>query len=68
MKYTGTFIADNGHTYILTVQASGFLQAFFLLTADAIRAGEHYQLYHIKDEAGNVKIIDDILKFSSIFI
>lgn len=67
-KYVGTFKADNGHTYTLSVTGSGFLQAFFLLTADAIRTGQHYQLYSVEDDKGNVRLIDDILKVSSVFL
>lgn len=67
-KYTGIFRADNGHTYTLSVSGFGFLQAFFLLTADAIRTGQHYQLHSIEDDKGNVRFIDDIMKVSSVFL
>lgn len=61
-KYTGTFKSDTGHTYQLQVRCNGFIQAFFLLTADAIRSGRHYQLHTIEDEKQQIKTIDDILK------
>ena len=61
-KYIGYFQNDDNHTYSLTVHCNGFLQAFFLLTADAIRSGKHYQLYKIEDEDGNGKLVDDIKK------
>ena len=66
IRYTGTFIANNGHKYELQVSTNGFICAFFLLTADAIRSGRHYQLNKITDEEGNCKMIDDILKVSSL--
>lgn len=61
-KYTGLFCSKEGHVYCLDVSCIGFLQAFFLLTADAIRLGRHYQLETITDEKGNVRKIDDIIK------
>ena len=61
-KYTGYFISGDGHKYEIDVYCMGFLQAFFLLTADAIRLGRHYQLNNITDENGSVKMVDDILK------
>lgn len=61
-KYTGTFKASTGHVYQLTVSCNGFLQAFFLLTAEAINTGKHYQLHNIADERGNVAYVDDIIK------
>lgn len=63
-KYTGLFISAEGHKYELTVNCNGFLQAFFLLTADAIRSSKHYQLNSITDENMNVRKVDDILKCS----
>jgi len=65
-KYTGIFISNESHTYQLDVVCNGFIQAFFLLTADAIRSARHYQLNKIIDEKGNEKMIDDILKCGSI--
>lgn len=38
------------------------LRHFFLLTADAIRSGKHYQLNSIIDENGHVVFVSDILK------
>lgn len=61
-KYKGIFKSVEGHIYELEVNCNGFLQAFFLLTSDAIRSARHYQLHTITDEKGNVKIVDDILK------
>jgi hypothetical protein len=66
-KYTGFFKSAEGHTYYLDVTCNGFLQAFFLLTADAIRSGRHYQLYSIKDERGYESKVDDIMKCRSLF-
>lgn len=61
-KYIGLFKGSDGHTYQIEVNCNGFLQAFFLLTADAIRSARHYQLKTITDEKGNVKMVDDIIK------
>jgi predicted peroxiredoxin len=61
-KYTGLFISVDNAFYELEVYCFGFLQAFFLLTADAIRKGKHYQLFTIADEKGSVRKVDDILK------
>lgn len=61
-KYIGFFKSAEGHTYELEVKCYGFLQAFFLLTADAIRSARHYQLNKIIDEKGNERMVDDILK------
>lgn len=61
-KYTGLFVSAEGHKYELEVSCNGFLQAFFLLTADAIRSGRHYQLRSITDEEGKKIMIDDIIK------
>lgn len=62
MKYTGLFKSREGDVYQLEVICYGFLQAFFLLTADAIRSGRHYQLHSIMDENMNEKMVDDIIK------
>lgn len=59
-KYIGLFKSAEGHEYQLEVNCNGFLQAFFLLTADAIRTGQNYQLYSITDERNGVRKIDDI--------
>lgn len=59
--YTGVFKNDDGHAYKLKVECFGFIQAFFLLTADAIRSGRHYQLSEITDEDGKVKVVDSSL-------
>ena len=65
-KYIGLFKSAEGHTYQLEVNCNGFLQAFFLLTADAIRSAKHYQLKTITDEKGNKKMVDDIIKCSEL--
>lgn len=65
-KYTGLFKSAEGHTYQLEVNCNGFLQAFFLLTADAIRSGNHYQLHSIMDEDFKEKMVDDIIKCGSL--
>jgi hypothetical protein len=65
-EYIGEFKSTLGHIYHLKVKCNGFLQAFFLLTADAIRSGRHYQLDTITDENYNVRKIDDILKCSEL--
>ena len=61
-KYIGLFKSSNGHTYELTAYCNGFIQALFLLTADAIKSGKHYQLNSITDENGSKRMVGDILK------
>ena len=61
-KYIGIFKNSDGHTYEHSVNCNGFIQAFFLLTADAIRSARHYQLYSITNEKNNVVLVDDITK------
>ena len=65
-KYTGLFRADNGHEHELSCYCQGFLQAFFLLTADAIKSARHYQLATITNELGDVRQIGDILECSKL--
>lgn len=65
-SYIGLFKSSDGHEYSIEVYCNGFIQAFFLLTADAIRSGRHYQLKTITDEKANVTKVDDILKVSSL--
>ena len=65
-KYYGIFKSDVGPTYQLEVRCNGFIQAFFLLTADAIRSGRHYQLHTILDEKNNVRKVDDIIKVGDV--
>jgi hypothetical protein len=67
-KFIGVFKSNEGNVYELNVTCFSFFQAFFLLTADAIRSGKHYQLYSITDDKGVEKKIDDILKCSKVFI
>lgn len=67
-KYTGLFRSAEGHEYSLTTNCDSLFQAFFLLTAEAIKSGRHYQLKTITDEErGVVTRIGDILKVSEIF-
>ena len=66
-NYKGIFKSAEGHIYELEVSCNGFLQAFFLLTADAIRSARHYQLNSITDEKGNVKMVNDIIKCGELF-
>jgi hypothetical protein len=65
-QYTGTFRSAEGHIFTLDVICNGFLQAFILLTADAIRKGNHYQLDTIESEDGGTRKIDDICKLSNL--
>jgi len=65
--YTGVFVSDTGHSYTLQTSANSFIQALFLLTADAIRAGKHYQLHNISDEYGRKYLIGDIMKVTELF-
>lgn len=65
-KYMGLFKNAEGNIYQLEVNCNGFLQAFFLLTADAIRSGKHYQLYSIIDENFKEKKVDNIVKCSEL--
>ena len=65
-KYIGLFKSGDGHTYELEVYCNGFLNAFFLLTADAIRSGRHYQLHSITDENDNKRMVGDIVKCSEL--
>jgi|TARA_R110000851_G_scaffold308922_1_gene468096 hypothetical protein len=60
-KYLGVFFSAEGNKYTITVNCNGTIQAFFLLTADAIRSARHYQLSTITDEDGRVTKVDDIL-------
>ena len=59
-KFTGTFINSDNHQYTLTCTCFGFFEAFFILTAEAIRSGRHYQFSHIEDEKGERKFIDNV--------
>lgn len=60
-KYTGVFKSAEGHIYELVVYCDCFLQAFFLLTADAINTGRHYQLSTITDDKNQKVSVDDIM-------
>jgi len=59
-KYIGVFCSNTLHEYNLTVYCDSFVQAFILLTAEAINQGKHYQLATITDEKGNVRYVKDI--------
>lgn len=59
-KFIGVFISQDGHKYELEVNCNGYLQAFFLLTADAIRSARHYQLATITDENNQTFRVGDI--------
>ena len=65
-KYLVTFIADNGNTYTLSISCNGFIQAFILLTAKAIKKGYHYQLDTILDEKENKIKVSNISELSKI--
>jgi len=65
-KYTGLFLSSDGHEYSITVNCNGGIQAFFLLTADAIRSGRHYQLKTITDNEGRIRKVDDIILVSNL--
>ena len=67
-KYTGLFKNAEGHSYELQVSCGGFLQAFFLLTAQAISSGKHYQLHTITlKEKNKVIFVADIVKCTELF-
>jgi len=65
-KYIGLFLSAEGHEYTITVNCNGTIQAFFLLTADAIRSARHYQLSTIIDEKGRSTRVDSILPISKL--
>lgn len=65
-KFIGTFKSAKGHTYQLETTCFSLLEAFFCLTADAIRNGSHYQLDTIVNEEGRIVKVDDILKCNNL--
>ena len=65
-KYVGIFISSDNNTYELTFHCNGAIEAFILLTAEAIKSGKHYQLSTITDEKGNVFKIDNICKITAL--
>ena len=68
-KFTGLFRDyANGSNYEITVYCFSFLEAFFLLTAEAISSGRHYQLYSISKEGGSSVRVDDIKKVTNLFL
>ena len=66
-KYKGTFISMEGHTYEIEESALSFFEAFFLLTASAIKSGRHYQLYSIQCE-NDLRIVSDIMECSKLLV
>lgn len=65
--YIGLFIASNGHKYTLSVNCNGGIQAFILLTADAIRGGRNYQLKTITCEHDGISWeVDNISNLSKL--
>lgn len=67
-KYTGVFRSSEGNEFELSVECFGFLEAFFLLTADAIRSARHYQLFSITAGNGDSVKVDGITKCTKLFI
>jgi len=65
-RYVGLFRSRKGHEYQLEVRCNGFIEAFILLTAEAIKLGRHYQLVNITDENMDVRKVDDIYKLNTI--
>lgn len=59
-KFKGLFRNDEGNEHELEVHCGSYSQAFFLLTADAIRAGKHYKLYSITNENDKTALVKDI--------
>lgn len=60
-RYLGVFLSNTGNRHEIVVNAFSKLQAFFLLTADAIRDGLHYQLDTITNtENGKTWKVDNI--------
>jgi hypothetical protein len=66
-RYLGVFISNTGNRHEIVVYGHSALQAFFLLTADAIRDGLHYQLDTITNtENGKTWKVDDICACSNL--
>lgn len=65
-KFSGLFVSAEGNMFELNTSCGSFIQAFFLLTAEAIRQGKHYQLHSIIKEGGSAVKVDDIVKVSSL--
>lgn len=63
--YIGLFKSLN-NDYILTVTCSNFTEAFFLLTAEAIKLGKHYQLYSITDEKNRIKLVSNLKRINEL--
>lgn len=57
----------DGNEFELSVICGGYLQAFFLLTADAIRSARHYQLYTITNEKNETVRVDNIIQCTTLF-
>lgn len=65
-EFTGFFRSKEGHEYSLKVRCMSFFEAFFLLTADAIRTGQHYQLTLIEKEDKTNRCVSDIVKCGNV--
>lgn len=65
-KFSGLFVSAEGNKFELSTSCDSFIQAFFLLTAEAIRLGRHYQLHSIVKEDGRAVKVDDIMKVSGL--
>ena len=65
--YIGLFRDVRGYEHTLTVNCNGGIQAFILLTADAIRGGRNYQLKTITCEHDGISWeVDDISNISKL--
>ena len=65
-EYLGEFISDENDKYSLKVNCNGLIQAFILLTAEAIKLGKHYQLSAITTEAGRTFNVGNINKIGDL--
>jgi len=63
--YIGLFKSLN-NDYTLTVTCFNFTEAFFLLTAEAIKLGKHHQLYSITDEKNRVKLVSNLKRINEL--
>lgn len=63
--YIGLFKSSTNE-YSLTVTCFNFTEAFFLLTADAIKLGKHHQLYSITDEKNRVKLVSNLKRINEL--
>ena len=65
--FVGKFISGDGNKFELKVICASYLEAFFLLTADAIRSARHYQLYTITNEKNETVRVDKIIQCTELF-